>query len=144
MKTLLSAKLSEGKILIVDNDDLIERKTKYVAEMLSNFTEKERFLYVTGHKSEAFTIASRNIPNLTYESFDNVNATEILLHDKVMFNLDGILNMMRYLHEKTVLMHKPKPVKFTAPLLTEMKRAKDIKEGKVPEEKVLLSYIASL
>jgi large subunit ribosomal protein L4 len=144
MKTLLSAKLSEGRLIIVDNDDLPERRTKHVAEMLSNFSETERYLYVTGHFNEDFKVASKNIDRLTYTTFDDLRIIDILKNDKIMMNLDGVLNLMRYLHEQTVLLHKPRAIKFEGELTTELQRAKDLKSGKLPTDKVKSSNAASL
>ena len=100
MKTLLSAKLAEGRIIIVDNDDIPERKTKHISEMISNFSLKDRVLYITGQKNEDFSVASRNIEKLTYTTFNEVNLTEIMKNDTIMFHLDGILSIMKYLHEQ--------------------------------------------
>lgn len=144
MKTLLSAKLAEGRILIVDNDDLPERKTKHVSEMISNFTSKDRVLYITGQKNADFSVASRNLEQLTYTTFNEARLTDILKHDTIMFNLDGILSIMKYLHEQTVMLHKPRAVPFNPPLLTELKTIKAQKEGRLPVEKVTLIEEASV
>lgn len=144
MKTLLSAKLSEGRIIVVDNDDIPERKTRHVSEFLSNFSEADRYLYVTGHLNEDFKVACKNIERVTYTTFDEMRIIDILKNDKIMMNLDGILNLMRFLHEQTVLLHKPRGVKFEGELTTEIQRAKDLKSGKVPTEKVAFCNVASL
>jgi hypothetical protein len=144
LKTLLSAKLSEGRIIIVDNDDIPEKRTRHVSEMLSNFSEVDRYLYVTGHINEDFKVACKNIHRIKYTTFDEVTLTDILKADKIMMNLDGILNLMRYIHEQTVLLHKPRAIKFEAELTTQIERAKDLKRGKVPVEKVVAFDAASL
>ena len=58
LKTALSAKLSEGKIIIVDNDTIPERKTKHVATALDNFSDKETYVFVTGGTTDEFKVAS--------------------------------------------------------------------------------------
>jgi ribosomal protein L4 len=69
LKTLLSARFSEGKIIFVDKDALPERKTKHVANALNNFSEKDTYLVVSGvEKSEDFVIASENIERVKYVS----------------------------------------------------------------------------
>ena len=69
LKTLLSARFSEGKIIFVDKDALPERKTKHVANALNNFSENETYLVVSGvAKSEDFVIASENIERVKYIS----------------------------------------------------------------------------
>lgn len=144
MKTLLSAKLAEGCIVIVDNDYISERKTKNVEACLKNFSHKERFLYLSGYISEDFKVASENINRITYKTFDEATLTEVLKADRIIFNLDGILNLMVYLNEKTVLQHKPKAVKFHAKLIESLKQAEKEKDSKKTAEKVNYFDIACL
>lgn len=136
LKTLLSAKLSEGRIIVVDNDDIPEKKTKQVAQLLNQFNAEDRYVYVTGNINQDFKQASKNIASIAYTTFDKIDLTQILKADKLMFNLDGVLNLMRYLHEQTVLLHKPRGLKFTAQLTEDLKKAEDLKNGKIPVEKV--------
>lgn len=140
MKTLLSARLAEGRIIIVDNDYLQERKTKLAEQSMRNFNPDDRYVYIAGYISEDFKIASRNIQRVNYTTFDKVTLTEILKADKVMFNLDGILNMMLYLHEKTVMLNKPKAVRFKGKLHISLSRAK--LAGKPKTKKVPSFYLA--
>lgn len=142
MKTLLSAKLAEGKILVVDNDYISEKKTKHVSNALKNFSTNERFLYIAGYSNEDFQVAAKNIPRLTYKTFDKISLMDILKADKLIFNLDGILNMMMYLHEKTVEQHKPKAVRFEAKLLNSLRQAESDKEGKKQNEKVVFQLLS--
>lgn len=135
MKTLLSAKLAEGKIIIVDNDYIPEKKTKLVDQSLKNFSSTDKFLFAVGYLSEDFKVASQNIHRLTYTTFDKLTLIDILKTDKLVFNLDGILNMMIYLHEKTVKQHKPRAVKFEGQMLKSMAEANQ-KGNKKAVEKV--------
>lgn len=140
MKTLLSAKLAEGKILIVDNDYIPEKKTKFVVDSLKNFSSTERFLYVAGYSSEDFVTASNNATKITYKTFDKISLIDILKADKVIFNLDGILNMMMFLHEKTVSQHKPTAIKFEGAILKSLSDANPTKKNK-NVEKVFCCFI---
>jgi ribosomal protein L4 len=135
MKTLLSAKLAEGKIIIVDNDYIPEKKTKLVDQSLKNFSSTDKFLFAVGYLSEDFKVASQNIHRLTYTTFDKLTLIDILKTDKLVFNLDGILNMMIYLHEKTVKQHKPRAVIFEGQMLKSMAEANQ-KGNKKAVEKV--------
>ena len=136
LKTLLSAKLSEGSIIIVDNDDIPEKKTKHIANILENFNTSGIVLYISGYENDDFKVASKNIQRINYTTYDKISITDLLKHDKIIFNLDGILNLVRYIHEQTTYLHKPKAVKFSGVLTEELKKAEDIKLGKVPEKKV--------
>lgn len=139
MKTLLSARLAEGRIIIVDNDFVPERKTQWVGKPLNEFSERDNYIYITGNKNKDFEVASQNIPRITYTTYDQVTLTEILQNDKIMFNLDGILNMMCYLHEQTVLQNKPKGVPFKGNLTDELRKvAKEERE----KNKVFVKQVA--
>lgn len=137
LKTLLSARLAEGRIIVVDNDYISERKTKQVADSLDNFSSTDRYLYVSGFPNSDFQLACKNISRMTYTTFDKLSLTEILKNDKLIFNLDGILNLMVYLHEQTALLHKPKAVAFEAKLVNELKQAALSKEKKKELEMVV-------
>lgn len=132
LKTALSAKLAEGKIIIVDNDSISERKTKLVAKALDNFSEKERYLLLTDVVNEDFKVASQNIIRLTYKHYSDAKVTEILKADKVMLTIDAALNMTRWLHERTVVRHKPHAIKLDTPVINEVN---EYKESKDPNKK---------
>lgn len=65
LKVMLSAKLSEGKIRIVDTEKIEAPKTKLVAQMTDQYDEKTRLLIVTGYSVDTnFKIAYKNIPTI--------------------------------------------------------------------------------
>jgi len=65
LKTLLSAKLAEGKLRIVDSEQISEPKTKLVAKIVKQFEDKCQLLVVTAYKTDPnFKIAQENIPNI--------------------------------------------------------------------------------
>jgi ribosomal protein L4 len=128
MKTLLSARFAEGRIIIVDNDTIEERKTRYADRNLRNLSERENYLLVTGNLSEDFKVALQNIHRAEYKEAHKVTLTDILQCDKVVFTIDGILNTMRFLNERTVLRHKPKAIKFTPELQLQITAKKPVPE----------------
>lgn len=144
LKTLLSARFAEGRIIVVDNDYIPEMKTKNITKALDSFNKKERIIYITAYKNDDFKLASRNVGRMTYTTFNEVRLTDILKSDKVMFNLDGLLYMMRYIHEQTVILHKPKAIQFTGVVTEELKRLalEEKNKDKLVYEEVLWSNIA--
>lgn len=65
LKIMLSAKLAEGKIRIIDNEAVEAPKTKLVVNALKQFDPKSRILLVTGYIANSnFEIAQENIPNI--------------------------------------------------------------------------------
>ena len=67
LKVMLSAKLAEGHIRIVDTEKVDAPKTKLVAEALKQFDSKYRILLVTSYDTdENFKIASKNIQRIDF------------------------------------------------------------------------------
>ncbi len=65
LKVMLSAKLAEGKIRIIDDEKVEAPKTRLVAGVLKQFDPKYRFLVVTGYNTDPnFRIAQKNIPRV--------------------------------------------------------------------------------
>src|SRR3990167_1871286 len=133
MKTILSARFAEGRIVIVDNDTLTEAKTKLIAKPLERFSKTVSFLVITQYKNQEFETASRNIEKLVYKSIDELTLTDILKEDKLMFTIDGILAMTQFLHERTLLRNKPDPVKVEVPLLEAINKQRNPKKFKQNE-----------
>lgn len=132
MKTLLSAKFSEGKIIIVDNDTIPERKTKHVSDAINNFSETDNYVLLTSGLNDDFKIASENISRIKYVLYGDATITDLLKADKIMMTLDGVLNMMRFLNERTFLRHKPHAIKAETPMVDEFSK---IKESMNPKPK---------
>ena len=64
MKTLLSAKLSEGKLRIIDSEKIQDGKTKIVAKILEQFDD-ELILFIGEYKMDQnFLRAQENLKNI--------------------------------------------------------------------------------
>lgn len=62
LKIMLSAKLAEGKLRIVDTEKVDAPKTKLVAQAIKQFDEKCRLLVLTGYSIDSnFKTAYKNI-----------------------------------------------------------------------------------
>lgn len=65
LKALLSAKLAEGKIRIIDSEALEEPKTRVLSKIIGKYGEQTRVLLVTSYKPDKNTmLASQNIQNI--------------------------------------------------------------------------------
>lgn len=59
---MLSAKLAEGKLRIVDNESIETPKTKYLSEMFDNNDPTARILFVHSYTPDSnFLLAVNNI-----------------------------------------------------------------------------------
>lgn len=129
MKTLLSARLAEGRIIIIDTDTIEERKTKHVVASLENFSEKETYLLITSQISEDFFVASKNVQRIEYVEASKVTISQILRKDKLLVTIDGMLDIMRLINERTVIRHKPVGQKFTPVLHSQILEPERLKRA---------------
>lgn len=62
---MLSAKLYEGKLRIIDSERVENPKTKEVADAIKSYTEQNPILLITGYNVDPnFEIAQRNIQKI--------------------------------------------------------------------------------
>lgn len=74
----LSAKVSDGKFIVVDEIKLEQVKTKIMAQMLKAFNVGKKVLLVTADGDDANILrACANIPNLTVINAELVNVYEL-------------------------------------------------------------------
>ena len=97
-KALLSAlslKAKEGQIYGVSGLDKASGKTKeliYFVEKLAKKTasKKEKILIITGDKLEQAKRATRNIPGVDLKLAKEINALEVIKHQKLLLTKDAL------------------------------------------------------
>lgn len=89
LKAVLSAKVKEGKFVVIDNLDVSEIKTKTVAKLL-NSVEAKKALIVTAEPNEKVVRSARNIEGVEISFTGAVNVYEILKADKLVIAQDAV------------------------------------------------------
>lgn len=90
IKHALSAKFSEGKLLIIDSFKLEQAKTAILADRLKNFPGNSFFL-IDGNKVEDnFLMAIRNIRNANAVPQIGANVYDIIKHDCILLSKDAV------------------------------------------------------
>jgi large subunit ribosomal protein L4 len=79
LKMALSSKLQNEDILILDQFDLDQIKTKAFLEVAGNLQMKDA-LIVTDQKNENLELSSRNIPAIKVLRYEGLNVYDILKH----------------------------------------------------------------
>ena len=70
---MLSAKLAEGKVRIVDSEALEQAKTKILNKIMGKYGEKARIVLVPSYiANKNFSLAAQNLQNVCI-SLPNVN-----------------------------------------------------------------------
>lgn len=77
LRSALSHRIAEGSVVILENLELPEIKTKHVQQLLSTFELKDALL-VMPERDEKVFLSSRNLPNVTFLPVQGVNVKDVL------------------------------------------------------------------
>ncbi len=97
IKSALSAKLKEKKILILDRMDLKEAKTKKMASMLVNLRSGKKPLLVIEEGNEMVRRAARNIEGVKIISPNSLNLYDLLNHNKLILTKEALAKIEEHL-----------------------------------------------
>ena len=84
MKSALTSKYNEGCILVVDQINLADAKTKLMAEVLKNLGAEKKALLVLAGRDETVIRASKNIPTVKDAYVNTINVYDLLNADKII------------------------------------------------------------
>lgn len=84
LKSALSACVQGEKMLVLDELQLQEIKTKAMAEVLNNLKLDKSTLVILDSKNKVVELSARNIPGVTVEYVNTINVYDLLKHDKVL------------------------------------------------------------
>lgn len=96
IKMVLSAKLKDGEILVLDKLDLAEKKTKAMAQILKNLKISGKTLMAFSETEKDLRIASRNLKKVENILTNQLNVLEMLKNKFLLMTKDS----MKYLEEK--------------------------------------------
>lgn len=88
----LSAKLSDGEIVVVEDLSVTEPKTKNLLTLLERLGLKN-VLIIVPDKDNLLELAARNIPHVDVARVDSLNVYNILAHDKLLMTKGAIERM---------------------------------------------------
>ena len=84
MKSAFTSKFNEGNIIVVDQINLAEAKTKLMAEVLKNLGAEKKALLVLAGRDETVIRASKNIPTVKDAYVNTINVYDLLNADKLI------------------------------------------------------------
>ena len=89
LKSALSSRVSENKLVVVDKLAFDEVKTKEFAKVLKNLNV-EKALVVINDKDEKVIMSARNIPSVKTASTSTINVYDILKYNTVVVTKDAV------------------------------------------------------
>jgi large subunit ribosomal protein L4 len=89
MKSVLTAKLAEDKLVVVDKLELEEIKTSVFVKILAAI-KAPKSLVVTKEKNEKVILSANNIPTVKTAMVNSLSVYDILKYDKLVLTKDAV------------------------------------------------------
>ncbi len=97
LKAVLSRRVAEERIVVVDKLDLASHKTKDLKAALGTLGIEGKALFVDGRDNENFTRASRNVKSWKLVDPLGVNAYDVLSHGTVVLSKTAFSRVVKNL-----------------------------------------------
>jgi len=92
LKSALSDKLNQGKLVVLENMDLPEIKTKSMIEICNNLDLNGALIVMEGSNKNA-VLSARNIPTIKTAAVNTINVYDILKHDSFVVTKEAVEKM---------------------------------------------------
>jgi large subunit ribosomal protein L4 len=100
MRSVLSERMREGGIVIVEAFELQSHRTKDFAGTLAALGLNRRTLIVDTASNDNLTLSSRNLRAVTLVSASNVNIYDILTHEQLALSREAAVQLEKQLSDK--------------------------------------------
>ncbi|SHJ06009.1 50S ribosomal protein L4 [Desulfofundulus thermosubterraneus] len=97
MKSALSAKVQDGKIVVLEDLKLEQPRTKDMVRILGNLKVNDKALVVTADREENVIKSARNIPGIKPMSADGLNVYDLLAHNTLVITKDAVARVQEVL-----------------------------------------------
>lgn len=99
VKLVLSDKLKDEKLLVVQDFSLKSHRTREFATVLGNMKLTGKLLLVDSRDNRNLYLSSRNLPNVKMVPVDSLNIYDLLNCEKVIFSKSAIIGMQEVLQK---------------------------------------------
>ncbi|NCB42380.1 MAG: 50S ribosomal protein L4 [Clostridia bacterium] len=89
LKSVLSAKVADQEIIVIDSLTFAEPKTKDMIKVLESIKAASKALIVTSEKDEMVMKSAANIPGITTTMVSQMNVYEIINHKSLIITKDA-------------------------------------------------------
>lgn len=90
LKSVLSQKLADEKLKVLDKLELAEVKTKGMVEVLNNLELAGKVAFVLADNNDNVTLSARNIPGVTVTTVSHVSVYELMNYQTVVVTADAV------------------------------------------------------
>lgn len=90
VRSVLSAKVRDGEIIVLDQLGFAEPQTKQMVEVLANLKVEQKALVVTAGFDSNVEKSARNIPGVKPLSAAGINVYDLINYDKLLITKDAV------------------------------------------------------
>ena len=90
MKSILSSKLADNEMIVLDELNFDAPKTKEMVKVLENIKADKKALIVTAERNENLIKSAANIPGVRTAMVSTMNVYEIINHTNFVVTKDAI------------------------------------------------------
>lgn len=90
LKSALSYKVADEKLVVVDSLDIATSKTKDALALLDTLKLNGKVLFVSSHDAEKLYLATRNLGNVAVIMADEINVYDIVNADVLVMDKDAV------------------------------------------------------
>ena len=90
IKSVLTSKVNDGEIIVLDSLDFEEPKTKKMIEVLKNIKADKKAIIVTADKNENVVRSASNIPGVQTSNTGSLNCYEMLKANSLIITKDAV------------------------------------------------------
>ena len=92
LKSALTSKVQENKLVVVDSLALAEVKTKEMQKVLTNL-KAEKALVITATDDKNVILSARNIENVETATPSTINVYDVMKHNTVVVTKDAVASI---------------------------------------------------
>ncbi len=89
----IASKVAENKLIVIDNLNLAEPKTKLMSAVLENLGVQENALVLIKDENKNLILAARNIPTVKVLRMGNINVYDVLKYRYLLTTQDALTVM---------------------------------------------------
>ena len=92
LKSALTSKVQENKLVVVDSLALAEAKTKEMQKVLTNL-KADKALVVTADEDQKVVLSARNIADVQTATVNTINVYDVMKHNTVVVTKDAVASI---------------------------------------------------
>lgn len=90
VRSVLSAKVRDGEIIVLDQLEFTEPQTKQMVEVLANLKVDQKTLVVTAEQDLNVQKSARNIPGVKPLGAEGINVYDLVNYDRLLITKDAV------------------------------------------------------